>query len=165
MAKEHTFDIVCKLDKQEVLNALTQAEKETLQRYDFKGSKTSMDFDQKAMTITLGADTDFLMRSLGELLESKLAKRGIPLAAIERDPIEMSSGGRAKQLYRLQAGIPMEAAKDMVKRIKDTKLKVQTTIQGDSLRVFGKALDDLQAVQKMLREADLGIHIQFENYR
>lgn len=165
MASEHSFDVVCKLDKQEVVNAVQQTEKEVAQRYDFKGAKVSLDFDQKEMKLTLSAESDFRLKSLADVLDTRMAKRGIPLNAIERGKIEVASGGSARQEYKLQAGIPGEKAKEIVKLIKDLKIKVQASIQGDQVRISGKVLDDLQLVQQKLREADLGIHMQFVNYR
>lgn len=165
MADEHSFDIVCKLDKQEIVNAIQQTEREVQQRYDFKGAKTSLEFDPKEMKLTLGAESDFRLKSLAEILETRLAKRQIPIAALERGEIELSSGGNARQEYKMQSGIPSDKAKEIVKRIKESKLKVQASIQADQVRVTGKSLDDLQRVQQMVRDADLKIHFQFVNYR
>ena len=165
MAKEHSFDIVCELDKQEIVNAIQQAEREVSQRYDFKGADVKMDFDNKAMTIQLSAESDFRIKSLGDVLDAKLAKRQIPIAAITKDKIELSSGGHARQLYRMQTGIPTEKAKAIVKLIKDLKIKVQAAIQKDQVRISGKALDDLQTVQQKVKDAALDIHVQFVNYR
>lgn len=165
MAADHSFDVVCKLDKQEIVNAVQQTERETQQRYDFKGARVGLHFDPAAMTLTLTADSDFRLRSLADVLDTRLAKRGIPLAAVSRGPIETASSGHARQEYRLQTGIPAEAAREIVKRIKGMKRKLQAAIQGDQVRVSGRVLDDLQAVQGMLREADLKIHLQFVNYR
>lgn len=165
MASEHSFDIVCKLDKQEIVNAVLQTEKEVAQRYDFKDAKTSLAFDQKEMKLNLSADSDFRLRSLADILETRLAKRQIPMAAITRGPVETSHSGQARQEYQLQTGIPSEQAKEIVKRIKDLKLKVQAAIQADQVRVTGKVLDDLQQVQQHLRAAELKVHLQFVNYR
>jgi uncharacterized protein YajQ (UPF0234 family) len=165
MASEHSFDVVCKLDKQEVTNALQQTLHELGQRYDFKGAKFDAKFDQTAMTLALSADSEFRLKGLSDVLDTRLAKRQIPLAAITREPIEVTSGGGARQVYKLQTGIPVEKAKEIVKLVKDLKLKVQASIQSDQVRVAGKDLDELQSVQKAIREAEIKIHIQFVNYR
>ncbi len=165
MSKEHSFDIVCKLDQQEIVNAIQQTEREISQRYDFKGSQARVVFDQKQMIMTLTAESDFRLKSLAEVLESRMAKRQIPLDAITRDQIEMSSNGSARQEYRLQTGIPVEKAREIVKIIKHLKLKVQAAIQSDQVRVSGRVLDDLQLAQQKIREADLKVHLQFMNYR
>jgi len=165
MAKEHSFDVVCKLNKQEIVNAVQQTLRETTQRYDFKGASVNIEFDQQKMTLTLTAESEFRLKSLADILETKLAKRQIPLAAINRGSIEISSSGSARQVYQLQTGIPTEKAREIVKLVKNLKLKVQATVQGDQVRISGKVLDDLQLVQQQIREADLKIHLQFVNYR
>lgn len=165
MAQEHSFDIVCELEKPEITNAVQQTEREVSQRYDFKGAEVSLAFDNKAMTILLTAESDFRLKALSDILDGRLAKRQIPLTAITKDKIETSSSGHARQLYHLQAGIPGDKAKEIVKIIKTMKKKVQAAIQGDQVRVSGKSLDDLQAVQKTVNEAELAIHIQYVNYR
>jgi uncharacterized protein YajQ (UPF0234 family) len=165
MAQDHSFDIVCELEKPEVTNAITQTEREVSQRYDFKGAKVNLEFDAKAMTIVLTADSDFRLKALSDVLDGRLAKRQIPLAAIGKDKIETSSGGHARQCYHLQTGIPTDKAKEIIKIIKGLKSKVQAAIQGDQVRVSGKSLDDLQTVQKAIKEAELDFHIQYVNYR
>lgn len=165
MAAEHSFDVVCRLDKQEIVNAVLQAEREAGQRYDFKGAKFSLTFDQAAMTINLTADSEFRLKNLADMLDGRLAKRQIPLAAVERGQIEVASGGSAKQVYKMQTGISTDKAREIVKLVKDLKLKVQAAIQGDQVRISGKVLDDLQLAQQKIRAADLKIHVQFVNYR
>ncbi|MEW6516691.1 MAG: YajQ family cyclic di-GMP-binding protein [candidate division FCPU426 bacterium] len=165
MAQEHSFDVVCKLDKQEVVNAVEQTQREVSQRYDFKNALAKVAFDQNAMTLTLTADSDFRIRSLADILDTRLAKRGVPLAAITREDCEVAPGGSARQVYKLQQGIPTDKAKEIVKLVKDLKIKVQAAIQSDQVRISGKVLDDLQAVQQHLRAANLKIHLQFVNYR
>lgn len=165
MASDHSFDVVCKLDKQEVDNAVQQTLRELGQRYDFKNAKYSVEFNPTEMKLTLTADSDFKLRSLAQTLEERLARRQIPLAAIERKPVEVSSGGSARQEYLLQKGIPADKAREIAKLVKDLKLKVQAAIQGDQVRISGKVLDDLQLVQQKIRAADLKIHTQFVNYR
>lgn len=165
MAAESSFDIVCKIDLQEVDNAVNQALKEVAQRYDFKGSKSSITLDKGAAKLVLASDDDFKLRALDDILQSKLHKRGISLKALEYGKLEQAAGGTVRQEISLQQGIPQEKAKDIVKMIKGAKLKVNAAIQGDQLRVSGKNKDDLQAVIAMVREADLGIETQFVNYR
>ncbi len=165
MASDHSFDVVCKLDKQEVDNAVQQTLRELGQRYDFKNAKYSLEFNPTDMKLTLTADSDFKLRSLAQTLEERLARRQIPLAAIERKAVEIASGGSARQEYLLQKGISSDKAREIAKLVKDLKLKVQAAIQGDQVRISGKVLDDLQLVQQKIREADLKIHTQFVNYR
>lgn len=165
MAQVHSFDIVCELDKQEIVNAIQQTEKEVKQRYDFKGADVNLTFDSKAMTILLTAESDFRLKSLSDVLDGRLAKRQIPLAAITKDKIETSSGGHARQLYHMQTGIPGDKSKEIVKMIKNMKIKVQAAIQSDQVRVSGKSLDELQVVQKTIKETELNIYVQFVNYR
>jgi len=165
MAAESSFDIVCKIDMQEVDNAVNQALKEVSQRYDFKGSKSSIELDKGAGKLTLASDDDFKLKALDDILKTKLHKRGISLKALDYGKAEQASGGTVRQEVRLQQGIPQEKAKEMVKIIKATKIKVNAAIQGDQLRVSGKSRDDLQAVIAKLKEEDLGIEMQFVNYR
>jgi cyclic-di-GMP-binding protein len=165
MASDHSFDVVCKLDKQEVDNAVQQTLRELGQRYDFKNAKYGVEFNPTDMKLVLTADSDFKLKSLAQTLEERLARRQIPLAAIERKPIELSSGGSARQEYLLQKGISADKAREIAKLVKDLKLKVQAAIQGDQVRISGKVLDDLQLVQQKIREADLKVHTQFVNYR
>jgi cyclic-di-GMP-binding protein len=165
MASEHSFDVVCKLDKQEVVNAVQQTLRELGQRYDFKDAKYTIEFNQPDMKLLLTADSEFRLKNLADALETRLAKRQIPLDAITRQAIEVSSGGGARQEYLLQAGIPADKARDIAKLVKDLKLKVQAAIQGDQVRISSKVLDDLQLVQRKIREANLKIHTQFVNYR
>jgi cyclic-di-GMP-binding protein len=165
MSSEHSFDVVCRLDKQEIVNAILQTEKEVAQRFDFKGAQVKIDFDQTKMTLTLSAENDFRLKSLADILDTRMAKRGLPLAAITRNPIETGTSGHARQVYQLQAGIPVEKAKEIVKLVKNLKFKVQASIQSDQVRVSGKVLDELQSVQKEIRNAGLKIHVEFVNYR
>jgi cyclic-di-GMP-binding protein len=165
MASDHSFDVVCQLDKPEIANAVQQALREADQRYDFKQAKYGIDFKTEDMILTIKADSDFRLKNLVDILETRMAKRQIPLAAITRDPVDVSSGGGARQVFHLQKGIPADKAREIVKRIKDLKLKIQATIQQDQVRISGKVLDDLQSAQKVIREAKLDIHVQFVNYR
>ena len=165
MATENSFDIVSKIDLQEVKNAIEQALKEVGQRFDFKGSKSEIRLDETAKEISVTSDDDYKLKSLIDILQTKLIKRGISPRALTYGKVEPGLGGTAKQKITLQQGIPSDKAKEIVKAVKDIKLKVQTQIQGDQLRVTGKNRDDLQSVIKALRETDFGIDMQFTNYR
>lgn len=165
MAEEHSFDIVCKVNMQEVLNAVDQATKEIGQRFDFKGSKSSMELDKGKGIITLISDDELKLKSVIDILQSKLVKRGVSLKALNYGKIEQAAGNTVRQLITLQQGIPQEKAKEMVKLIKDMKLKVNAEIQKDQVRVKAKKIDDLQAIIAKLKEKDFGIHIQVTNYR
>jgi len=165
MADEHSFDIVSKVDLQEVLNAVQQATKEISQRFDFKGSKSSIELNKDKHEITVVSDDEQKLKTVLDILQTKLIKRGISLKALQYGKIEQASGGTVRQLITLQQGIPVEKAKEIVKLIKETKMKVQAEIQKDQVRVKAKKIDDLQTAMKLLREKDLGIHIDFANYR
>lgn len=165
MADEHSFDIVSKVDMQEVLNAVQQATKEMSQRFDFKGSKSSIDFSKEKAEITLVSDNEQKMKSVIDILQAKLVKRNISLKSLQYGKIEQAAGGTVRQVVKLQQGINQDKAKEIVKIIKDSKLKVQAEIQKDQVRVRAKKIDDLQTVISMLREKDLGIHMEFLNYR
>src|SRR5262249_8994928 len=158
-----SFDVVCKVDLQEVDNAISQTRTEVGQRLDFKGTPTEVRREEFALHLR-SAD-DFKVRALGDILREKLARRQVPLRALQDGPLEPGPAGSAKQRIDLQQGIAIEKAREIVKRVKDTKLKVQVAIQGDQVRVSGKKRDDLQAVMKLLREGDLGIAVQFVNFR
>jgi hypothetical protein len=163
MAAMHSFDIVSRLDMQEVNNAVQQAIKEIQTRYDFKGSKSSIELGKDNITVL--ADDDFKMKAVIDILQNKMIKRGVSIKALQYGKQEPASGGMVRMVITLQQGISKEHAKEIVAMIKDTKLKVQTTIQGDQLRVTSRDIDDLQTVIKMFREKDLSFAIQFENYR
>jgi len=165
MADEHSFDIVSRVDMQEVLNAVQQASKEISQRFDFKGSQSSIDLNKEKAEITLVADDDYKLKSLTEILKGKLVKRNVSLKALSFGKAEKAAGDTLRQLVSLQQGLSPERAKDIAKLIKDTKLKVQAEIQKDQLRVRAKKIDDLQAIIKMLKEKDFDFHIEFINYR
>ncbi|MCL6453421.1 MAG: YajQ family cyclic di-GMP-binding protein [Alicyclobacillus sp.] len=163
MAKDASFDIVSEVDTQEVTNAVGQTMKEVETRFDFKGSKSHVTFDGKALTLL--SDDEFKLAALYDVLQSKCVKRGISLKALNPGKIEPAAGGTVRQVVQLRQGIEGEMAKKIVKLIKDTKLKVQASIQGDQIRVSGKSRDDLQQVIATLREADLEVPLQFTNYR
>jgi len=165
MAEEHSFDIVCEVDLQEVLNAENQAMKEIGQRFDFKGSKSSIELDKGKGVITLVSDDEPKLKSVIDILQSKLVKRGIPLKALAYGKVEQAAGGTVRQTLTLQQGIPQDKAKEIVKLVKDTKLKVSAEIQKDQVRVRAKKIDDLQSVITTLKEKDFGIYLQFTNYR
>jgi uncharacterized protein YajQ (UPF0234 family) len=165
MADTNSFDIVSEVNLQEVDNAINQARKEIAQRYDFKGSQSSIDLNLKEKSLTIISDDDFKLKSVIDILQNKLIKRGVPVKALDYGPIEPAAGSTVRQLIRLRVGIDKENARLLVKMIKDTKLRVQSQIMDDQVRVSGKNKDDLQAVIKMLREADLKFAVQFTNYR
>lgn len=163
MAKDYSFDVVCRTDLQEAVNAMNQASKEITTRYDFKGSKSSVSIDGNV--ITLVGDDDFKLRLVREIVNGKLVKRGISLKNIEEKKKEAATGGTVRQLLELKNGIASDLAKDIVKRIKSSKIKVSAKINGDELRVSGKDKDDLQACIAFLKEQDLPVDLQFTNYR
>lgn len=165
MADEHSFDIISKVDMQEVLNSVQQAMKEMSQRFDFKGSKSSIDLNKENAEITLVSDDENKMKSVVDILQSKLVKRAVSLKSLEYGKIESASGGTVRQAIKLQQGIAQEKAKEIAKIIKDSKMKVQAEIQKDQLRVRAKKIDDLQLVMTMLKGKDFGIHMEFVNYR
>jgi cyclic-di-GMP-binding protein len=165
MADEHSFDIVSRVDMQEVSNAVQQAMKEISQRFDFKGSKSSIDLDKDRAEITLNSDDDYKLNSLTEILKAKLVKRNVSLKSLNFGKIEKAAGDTVRQVVALQQGIATEKAKDIVKLIKDAKLKVQSEIQKDQIRVRAKKIDDLQSVIKMLKEKEFDFHVEFINYR
>ena len=163
MAAENSFDIVCKVDMQEVTNALDQTRREVDTRYDLKGSRNEIKLEKTDLIIT-SAD-EMKMKAVVDILQSKLHKRGVPLKALTYGNVEPAAGSTFRQKIGLQQGIPIEKAKEIVRLIKDAKIKVQASIQEDQVRVSGKSKDDLQRVMAMVREKDLGIAVQFTNYR
>ena len=162
---EHSFDIVSKVDLQEVSNAVQQAMKEISQRFDFRGSKSNIEVNKEKNEILIVSDDEYKLKSVIDILQSKLIKRNVPLKALDYGKIESALSGTIKQVVTLQQGIPTEKAKEIVKIIKNTKIKVQAEIQKDQLRVRAKKIDDLQSVMNLLKEKDLGIYIEFLNYR
>ena len=165
MADQNSFDIVSRVDIQEVDNALNQARKEIAQRYDFKASKSSVTLNEKEHEIVVISDDEFKMKSVIDMIQTKFVKRSVPLKALSYGKVEPAAGGTVRQTIKLQNGIEKENAKLLVKMIKDTKIRVQAQIMEDQVRVAGKNKDDLQAVMAMLRQADLQFAIQFVNYR
>jgi cyclic-di-GMP-binding protein len=160
---ENSFDIVSKVDPQEVKNAIAQALKEISTRFDLKGTASTIELTEDE--IVLGSQDEFKLKAVRDVLEERLVKRSVPLKALTWGKIEDALSGRVRQHCSMQKGIPTEKAREIVKLIKGSKLKVQAAIQGDQLRVSGKSRDDLQSVMKLLKEQDLGIDMQFTNYR
>ena len=166
MADQSSFDVTSTVDLQEVDNALNQARKEVAQRYDFKGSKASIEFDQKESKLVLTADDDFKLNALWEIVQTRLVRRNVPTRNLKRGVILPSANTTVRQEITLQQGIPSDIARDIVKFIKDAKLKkVQASIQGDQLRVTSPSRDELQEVMRVLRDQDFGVALQFGNYR
>jgi uncharacterized protein YajQ (UPF0234 family) len=159
-----SFDIVSKVDMQEVDNALNQAKKEIEQRYDFKGSKAEIRWEKKP-EFTLIGESDNRVKTITEILQTKLVKRGVSLKALDFGKIEDAGGGLKRQVVKIRQGIETEKAKSISRLIKDMDIKVQTQIQDEQIRVTGKKIDDLQAVIQGLRQKDLGIDLQFVNMR
>ena len=165
MAQQNTFDVVSKVDLAEVKNAVNQALKEVQQRYDFKNTNSDIQLDEKAHSITLATASEFTLKSLNDVLQQKLVRRGVSLKALSYGKIEPASKDSVRQGIALQQGIPIEKAREIVKFIKDTKLKVQASINGDFVRVAGKDRDTLQQVIALLKQKDFGIDMQYTNYR
>lgn len=166
MAAACSFDVTSTVDLQEVDNALNQARKEVAQRYDFKGSTAEVAFDPKASTLTLSADDAFKLDALWEILSTRLVRRNVPVKNLTRGTVTPATGGTVKQEITLQQGIDADKARDIVRVLKDAKLKkVQASIQGDQLRVTSSSKDDLQDAMRTLRGHDFGIALQFGNYR
>ncbi|KAF0219781.1 MAG: hypothetical protein FD174_1794 [Geobacteraceae bacterium] len=160
-----SFDIVSKVDMQEIDNAVNQTLKEIAQRYDFKGSKSEVTLEKESNVIKVLADDDFRLKSIIDILQSKFIKRGISVKALQYGKTENASGGMVRQVITIQQGISKEKGKDINAVIKETKLKVQSQIQEEQVRVTGKDIDDLQEVIKLLKGKDLGIELQFVNFR
>lgn len=162
---DNSFDIVSIVELPEVLNAVQQAMKEIINRYDLKGTHSSIELNEKEYKLALHAPDEFKLKAIIEILEGKLVKRKVPLKALTFGPVQPAAGSTVRQDVTLQNGIPTEKAREIVKAIKDSKKKVQASIQGDLVRVAGRDRDTLQDVIAMLRSADFGIDMQFTNYR
>ena len=166
MATAASFDITSGVDLQEVDNAVNQARKEVAQRYDFKGSRASIDFNRAENSITLTADDEYKLTALWEILQGRLVRRGVPTKNLTPGELERAANDTVRRVIALQQGIPADAARDIVKFIKDRKLKrVQAAIQADQVRVSSASKDDLQEAIRLLREQDFGVALQFGNYR
>jgi cyclic-di-GMP-binding protein len=160
---DSSFDVISKVDLQEVKNAIAQAMKEISTRFDLKGTGSNVDLAGEELVLT--SSDEFKLKSVRDVLEGRLVKRGVPLKALTWGKVDEALGGTVRQTVSMQKGIPTEKAREIVKLIKGTKLKVQAAIQGDQVRISGKNKDDLQSVIRLLRETDLGIDMQFTNYR
>ena len=166
MASQASFDITSSVDLQEVDNAVNQARKELAQRFDFKGSKSSIDFKRSENLIELVSDDNFKMESVWDILQTRMVRRGVPVKNLEASDPEPIAGGLVKKTIKLTQGIPIERAKEIVQFLKDRKLKkVQATIQADQVRVTSASKDELQAAIAALRQGDFGVELQFGNYR
>ncbi len=163
MAKDASFDIVSEFDMQEMDNAINQTKKEILTRYDFKGSKAEVNLTKES--ITIAAENDSKVNSIVDILQSKAIKRGLSLKVFDYGKIETTAGSMVKQTITLKQGINQDIAKKIVKDIKESKLKIQSQIQGEVVRVSAKNIDDLQTIMAMLKEKDLEIPLQFINFR
>jgi uncharacterized protein YajQ (UPF0234 family) len=166
MAQVCSFDVTSNVDLQEVDNAINQARKEVAQRYDFKGSKASIEFDPKESKLVLVADDEFKVNALWEIVQTRLVRRNVPVKNMTRGQALPAANTTVRQEITLQQGIGSDQARDIVKFLKDSKLKkVQASIQGDQLRVTSPSRDELQEVMRLLREQDFGVALQFGNYR
>ena len=163
MAQQNSFDIVSEIDKAEVTNAINQTIKEVRQRFDFKGSAATV--AQEANDLILTAEDETKLRNMNDIFQQKLVRRGVPLKGLTYENVEPAAGGTVRQRVKIQQGIPQEKAKEVVKFIKDSKAKVQASIQGDVVRVSGRDRDTLQSVIASLKDKDFGINMQFSNYR
>ena len=160
-----SFDIVSEVSMPEVANAVAQAQKEIVQRFDLKGTAAGLELKEKEKQLVLTANDDFGLRAVNDILQGKLIKRNVPLKSLVYGTPEPAAKGTSRQVVTIQQGIETEKAKEIVKAIKDAKLKVQAAIQGDQVRVTGKKRDDLQAVIALLKQKDFGLPLQFSNYR
>jgi|ERR1700730_16370837 uncharacterized protein YajQ (UPF0234 family) len=162
---DNSFDVVSKIEMPEVINAVQQAMKEVHTRFDLKDSHSNIELNEKDNKLVLASKDEFKLKAVVDILESKLIKRKVPLKNLSHGEIIPAAGSTVKQEITLQQGIPIEKARDMVKKIKDSKLKVQSSIQGDFVRVSGRDRDVLQQAIQLLRNADFGLDLQFTNYR
>ena len=161
---DNSFDIVSKIDLQEVSNAMQQAMKEIHTRFDLKDSKSSIELEGKEAIVLSSAD-EFKLKAINDVFQQKLVKRGVPLKGLTYGKIESAAGSTVRQRITMQQGIPIEKAREIVKTIKDSKKKVQASIQGDLVRVSGRDRDSLQEIIALLKSSDFGIDMQFTNYR
>jgi cyclic-di-GMP-binding protein len=165
VAQDFSFDVVSRVDLQEVSNAVQQASKEIATRFDFRGSASRIEWNEKESTLTLTSDDAGKLKSVVDILETRLVKRGIAVKSLDYGKVDDAAGGTVRQAVRVQQGIDSEKARAIVKTIKDRKLKVQASIQADQVRVSGRNKDDLQAAITLLRAGDFGLPLQFTNYR
>src|SRR5215472_13083398 len=157
MAQEFSFDVVSKVDLQEVSNAVQQASKEIGTRFDFRGSKSKVEWNEKDLLLTLTSDDEHKLKSVVDILETRLVKRGIAVKSLDYQKIEPAANATVRQTAKIQQGISSDKAKEIVRAIKDQKLKVQASIQADQVRVSGKSKDDLQSVMALIRGRDFGV--------
>ena len=162
---DNSFDVVSVIDMPEVSNAVQQALKEVLTRFDLKDSKSTIELNEKDSKLVIVSVDEYKLRAVIDILQMRLAKRKVPLKNFSYGPVTSSIGGTARQEVTIQSGLPIEKAKEIVKKIKDSKIKAQASIQGDLVRVSGKSRDLLQEVLQLLRQSDFGIDLQFTNYR
>jgi len=163
MAQQNSFDIVSEVDRAEINNAINQTIKEVRQRFDFKGSSATVALEANDLILT--AEDETKLRNMNDIFQQKLVRRGVPLKALSYGSVDPAAGGTVRQKVEIQQGIPQEKAKEVVRFIKDSKAKVQASIQGDVVRVSGKDRDTLQGVIAALKDKDFGINMQFSNYR
>jgi uncharacterized protein YajQ (UPF0234 family) len=163
MAQQNSFDIVSEVDRAEITNAINQTVKEVRQRFDFKGSTATVALEANELILT--AEDETKLRNMNDIFQQKLVRRGVPLKALSYGSVDPAAGGTVRQKVQIQQGIPQEKAKEVVRFIKDSKAKVQASIQGDIVRVSGKDRDTLQGVIAELKGKDFGINMQFSNYR
>jgi len=163
MAQQNSFDIVSEVDRAEITNAINQTIKEVRQRFDFKGSTATVTLEANELILT--AEDETKLRNMNDIFQQKLVRRGVPLKALSYGSVDPAGGGTVRQKVQIQQGIPQEKAKEVVRFIKDSKAKVQASIQGDIVRVSGKDRDTLQGVISSLKSKDFGINMQFSNYR
>ena len=162
---DYSFDIVSKVDLNVIAEAVSAANKEITNRYDFKGTNSTLEMNQKDNELKLGSSDEYKVNTLRDIIFTRIAKRGIPLKNMQPQKIEAALGGNAKQTVKIQQGIPADKAKEISKTIKEAKLKVSASIQGDQLRVSSKSKDELQNTMALLRGRDFGVELQFTNYR
>ena len=163
MAQQNSFDIVSEVDRAEMTNAINQTIKEVRQRFDFKGSTATVSMEGQELVLT--AEDETKLRNMNDIFQQKLVRRGVPLKALSYGDVDPAAGGTVRQRVQIQQGIPQDKAKEVVKFIKDSKAKVQASIQGDVVRVSGKDRDTLQDIIAKLKGKDFGIDMQFSNYR
>src|ERR1700761_7745594 len=162
---DNSFDVVSEIEMPEVINAIQQASKEIITRYDLKDSKSKIELVEKDKKIILASADDFKLKAVTEILQSKLVKRGVPIRNLTYGAVQSASGSTVKQEVTLQSGISIEKARDIVKKMKDSKLKVQASIQGEVVRISGKDRDTLQQAIALLKGSDFGIELQYTNFR
>ena len=165
-SNEHSFDVVSEVNMQELDNAVSQSQKEIAQRFDFKGSISSLELDKAAKTVTLKSENEYKLKTLTDLLQTRCAKRGVSLKALQFGKVEAGMvGGSVKQVVTIQSGLVSEKAKEITKYLKEIKLKVQAQIQGEQVRVQSAKIDELQAAIASLKRKDFGVDLQFVNFR